>query len=120
MSDLNLNKPPTSNPKYRQNPPPNLGLNLGHPLSASFTDHQDDDEVERSNHPAGAGLVDYGHVRTPPRAAAAAVSGQTGGLGGQVGRGGLEEEERTPVGPNFMRGGGDFVGSGPQVGRGRE
>jgi len=119
MSDLNLNKPPTSNPKYRQNPPPNLGLNLGHPLSASFTDDHDD-EVERSG-PAGA--VDYGHVRTPPRAAAAAVSGQTGGLGGQVGRRGLEEEEeeeRTPVGPNFMRGGGDFVGSGPQVGRGRE
>ena len=117
MSDLNLNKPPTSNPKYRQNPPPNLGLNLGHPLSASFTDDHDD-EVERSNYPAGAGGVDYGHVRTPPRAAAAAVSGQPGGQGARGGN--VEEEERTPVGPNFMRGGGDFVGSGPQVGRGRE
>ena len=107
MSDLN--NPPSTNPKYRQNAPPNLGLNLGHPLSASFTDEREDD---RSKNPTA---MDYGHVRTPPRAA----SGQ--GARGTPGMNGIEqEEERTPVGPNFMREGGDFVGSGPQIGRGRE
>jgi hypothetical protein len=109
MSDLN--NPTSTNPKYRQNAPPNLGLNLGHPLSASFTDDHERDHEDATG-------LDYGHVRTPPRAA----SGQAG-LGGQGVRGtpGMnEEEERTPVGPNFMRGGGDFVGSGPQVGRERE
>jgi len=108
MSDLN--NPPSTNPKYRQNAPPNLGLNLGHPLSASFTNDHDQDQ-DRSN-PTG---LDYGHVRTPPRAA----SGQAGqGVRGTPS--GMNEDEKTPVGPNFMRGGGDFVGSGPQIGRGRE